>query len=94
MCAPFLDQSVEKKVTLQRFKSNQGQGAYSVFTDPKLVDQPSKPNDYKLMVAGLVHPVKSHYVVVNLFTDDLSSDEAAAMTALVESIRLTPPAKP
>lgn len=94
ICEGFLHDTVEKKVSIRRFRLVHGQGVYSVFTDPKLVGQPPKPKDYKFMIAGFVHPLESHQVVVNLMTDDPASAEAAAMHAMVESIRPSPALKP
>jgi hypothetical protein len=90
----FVAASVEKKVTLQPYKLRQGYGAYSVFTDASLVDQPPKPDDFKVIAPGLLQPTEKILIVATLFTDDPAGAEFAALRKMTESVRITPPVKP
>ena len=89
-CQRFVSGSVEKTITLQPYKLQQGYGVAAVFTDASLLGQPSKPNDYKVMSPGLIQLTPAVQIVVTLFTDDTASPEFAAMRTIVEGLRLTP----
>lgn len=94
LCQRFVADSVEKKIVLQPYSLPDGYGAFSVFTDSSLVEQPAKPGDYKIIVPGLLQPTASFQVVAMLFADDAEGPELVALRKLAESVRLTPSAKP
>ncbi|MET0262750.1 MAG: hypothetical protein ABW223_07615 [Rariglobus sp.] len=89
-CRPFVAASVEKKADLRRYQLKQGYGVYAIFTDAALVEQPAKPNDYKVMAPGLIQLTDSIQALATLFADDANGPEMAAMRAFVESLRITP----
>ncbi len=89
MSAQALPSCVEKKVTPVSFGLIGGYGAYSIFTDAKLVGQPPKAGDWKVMAAGVLGLSADVMGTASLFTDDPKSPAFAALLKMVSTAVVT-----
>jgi hypothetical protein len=87
-CQPFVAGSVEKKATLNDFSLKRGYGAYCLFTDASLVDQPVKKGDFKVMGSGMIQLSAKLIGVVSIFADERNSPEFNAMVQTVNALEL------
>ena len=53
-CELYVDNSVEKKISVQRYKSRGAEVFYCSFTDPALVDAQTQRGKFKNAIAALV----------------------------------------
>lgn len=89
MGGALLPHSLEKTITPVSFGLSKGYGAYSIFTDAKLVGQPPKPGDWKVAAMGILGLSPDVMGSVSLFTDNPKSPEFAAMLKAVSTATVT-----
>jgi len=94
MGAAVVAESVEQRVELKRFDLTQGYGAYSSFTDLRLVGQPPIPGDYKTLSTGIIRLAPGVVATVTILCDDLEGDAFRELLAAVQSLKLGPPSPP
>jgi hypothetical protein len=85
---PFLRRSVEKKAQLKELTLGSGFGIYAQFTDASLVGKTPKANDYKMAVAGRLHPIENVTGVVTLAADYAEGKELRAMMDVIKSLKV------
>jgi hypothetical protein len=88
-CDQFVDSSVEKKKVLREFSlSGDAYGAYCVFTDASLVDQPPKKDEFKMLAIGIIRFNGEVSASVSLLFDDEKGPDFPAMLEAISSARV------
>ena len=74
--APYVEESVEKKVQFKSLKYAGRAGVYAVFTDSRLVEEKTpRPNDYRYAVVGMVRLSEGAAFRFSLLVNDLRSQD-------------------
>jgi hypothetical protein len=81
----FVDQSVEKKKTLQEFSVPGCYGVYCVFTDASMVGKPFEKDQFKAVALGEVHLADDLTMTVSMLFDDPAGPQFRSMLATVSS---------
>jgi hypothetical protein len=84
-CDQFVDQSVEKKKTLQEFTIPGAYGAYCLFTDASMVGKPPQKDMFKVVALGEVFLADDLTMSVSMLFDDAKGPEFQAMLEAVSS---------
>ena len=84
-CDQFVDQSVEKKKTLQEFTIPGAYGVYCLFTDASMVGKPAQKDMFKAVALGEVFLAEDVTMSVSMLFDDANGPEYRAMLAAVSS---------
>jgi hypothetical protein len=84
-CDQFVDQSVEKKKTLQEFTVPGAYGVYCLFTDASMVGKPPQKDMFKAVALGEVFLADDLTMSVSMLFDDANGPEFKAMLAAVSS---------
>jgi hypothetical protein len=84
-CDQFVDQSVEKKKTLQEFTIPGAYGVYCLFTDASMVGKPPQKDMFKVVAIGEVFLAEDLTMSVSMLFDDAKGPEFQAMLAAVSS---------
>jgi hypothetical protein len=84
-CDHFVDQSVEKKKTLQEFSVPGCYGVYCVFTDASMVGKPFEKDQFKAVALGEVHLADDLTMTISMLFDDPKGPEFQAMLETVSS---------
>jgi hypothetical protein len=82
---PYVANSVEKRVVLQRLASSAGPGVYSVFTDPKLVGTAKPPaGDFRHFSSG-ARSLGRQVLIFSLLSNTKDNDEYRQVLEFVAS---------
>jgi hypothetical protein len=84
-CDQFVDQSVEKKKTLQEFTVPGAYGVYCLFTDASMVGKPTQKDMFKAVALGEVFLAEDLTMSVSMLFDDAKGPEFKAMLEAVSS---------
>ncbi len=87
MSKPYVAESVEKAINLKPLKPSQGFGWFAEFTDAALVGKPPIPKNYKVARNAQIGLEEHALAVAVMQFDDPASPEAAAMMAILTSMR-------
>ena len=88
----FIASSVEREFRPVALPTPAGPGWYVELSDAALAGKPAVPDDFKVMRSALVLIHPHTLVIATMLLDDPTTPEAAAMLAMVSSLRLDPPA--
>ena len=83
----YINQSVEREFCVHDLACRQGRGWYAELTDATLAGQPAKKDEYKVMRSALLLLDPRTMVLATMLFDDAQGPEAAAMLAMVASMR-------
>jgi hypothetical protein len=87
-CEGFVATSVEKKTNLKELPLSPAYGLCATFTDAKLVGQPLKAGNFKVMTHAMIQFTEEVSANVMVLTDDVHGAEQQQLMQMVSCMKL------